>query len=177
MKNFPVFHSHDAVECFHCERSIPATDTSESNYANGSGGFKAYCPDCDLTTFYDLSAALPARRPRGRGLAAAAAILAMLLTGCAHAPNPQNAAPAPSAAERHRVVVENALILQLAGCQPRPLNRAQAHYLATQTERTAQRYLVDLADPICAWKWIRACETRFPGECIAVPGEQDGRRP
>jgi hypothetical protein len=103
----------------------------------------------------------------------AAILAAIVLTGCARRSVPASA----TKAERHRAMIENTLISELTECQPHPLNHAQAAYLETHSEREAQVYLLPLGDPVCQWKWIRACETIFPGECVAVPGEVNGRRP
>lgn len=185
MKDYPVFPSHDAVECFNCGRSLnpnhdPKTVT-ESNYANGSGGFKANCRDCDLITFYDLSAALPAYRRRA--IATAAVLAAIVFTGCATKPNRRILeAAAPTAAELSRTRSQRAVIHTLQhSCLTATLSAAQTRYVASLDEYHAQSYLFALASADahaahCAQQTVTACERLFPGECIA-PGEKGAERP
>jgi hypothetical protein len=185
MKDYPVFHSHDAVECFNCGRSLDPKTVTESNFANGSGGFKAYCRDCDLITFYDLSAALPAYRRRARELAAAAVLATMIFTGCGPKPirRPPEAA-APTAAELSRTRSQRSVIHTLQhNCLA--ISAAQTRYVASlvanHDEYHAQSYLFAIASTDahaahCAQQTVTACEGMYPGECIA-PGEKGADRP
>jgi hypothetical protein len=72
------------------------------------------------------------------------------------------------------------MVIYLNACRKEPLSQAQADHLKTLTEYGAQQYPLatagDAAAP-CELIALKACEKVSPGDCIAVPGERDGRRP
>jgi PST family polysaccharide transporter len=78
-----------------------------------------------------------------------------------------------------RVIAENRLIAMQMKCLEEPLSDAQKNYLlASRSEYVIQSYLSALgAGAECQKRALRVCERTDPGQCVAVPGELNGRRP
>jgi hypothetical protein len=82
--------------------------------------------------------------------------------------------------ERSRVLSQTTVIHGLEECLGDRLSDAQRAYVRTRTEYGAQRYLfalVNAESARCARLNLEACERLWPGECIASPGEVEGRQP
>jgi hypothetical protein len=60
------------------------------------------------------------------------------------------------------------------------LSEAHMRYTLKLTTYDAQRYLLAIAtddEAPCMERVLRDCEKSSPGECLAVSGEVDGKRP
>lgn len=81
-------------------------------------------------------------------------------------------------AETRRVMAENSLIGAVTrDCLREPLSKTQVDYLLKKTEFEIQKYVFALAYSQCQDRELRHCERQYPGQCLATPGEVDGRQP
>lgn len=113
--------------------------------------------------------------------------ITLFLAGCAATPAPLPAKATAevatlTAAEISRVQSERAMIHTLQhNCLVGEISDAQRKYVTTLDEYHAQRYLFAMAMDAdasrCAEQTIRGCESLYPGQCIAEPGEVEGRQP
>lgn len=53
---FPLYDSHEHVDCFRCKADLKSAIAVQSGYARGSGFWAKNCPNCGMSTFYDLAA-------------------------------------------------------------------------------------------------------------------------
>jgi hypothetical protein len=72
------------------------------------------------------------------------------------------------------------IILWEKTCLAGQLSDEQKDYVETLTEYSAQHYLLavgEIDSSGCKLRYLNACERVYPGQCVSVPGEINGRRP
>lgn len=56
MSIFKAYKNHSVVECSNCGKRLHGMDRdiSASGYPRGRGQYKQKCPECEVTTYYDV---------------------------------------------------------------------------------------------------------------------------
>ena len=52
-RRFPEYSQHEAVKCFKCGGET--TEVRRSDFGRRDGEWKAWCPKCQLWTWYDFT--------------------------------------------------------------------------------------------------------------------------
>jgi hypothetical protein len=107
-----------------------------------------------------------------------AALLTIALAGCSHPPPRETGEQI--VAEIGRFQHELQFTDDLTKCLHPPLTMKQREYVFSEnrTLHEAQHYIYSLAsldDEACLTRERQWCEQHYPGECLAQPGEQDGK--
>ena len=54
MRRWPNLSTHATLRCFWCEKLLVLQDSESTGFEHGNGSWRKHCPDCRMSTWYDV---------------------------------------------------------------------------------------------------------------------------